>query len=144
MSHRCYMFVQSVLGKNCANSGHAELYKQPCRVRQNCSDSDDEEPGIGQSFQRQPNLRCSPTWALISVSEATSAVEKNISLKYNLFHTSELVTWTMTYSIFTTESFWTLPTHLTHLPLKKCSENSDRYKVKWQIKKERIFTWPYK
>lgn len=49
---------------------------------------------------RHPSARCSSTRALISNSEAILTREANLTLIYNVFHTSDLVTWIMTYTIF--------------------------------------------
>lgn len=67
--HHCYMFIQSMLGKSHAVLDILKYMNSPA------------EPGTGQPFQRQSNLRCSPTWSLISISEATSTIEGTISLK---------------------------------------------------------------
>lgn len=58
--------------------------------------------GTSQPIQRQPSPRCSSTRALISNSEAILTRETNLTLIYNVSHTSDLVTWTMTCSIFKT------------------------------------------
>lgn len=45
-------------GQESCRVGGTEAHEQSCRVRQGRSYLTYEEPGTGQPFQRQPNLRC--------------------------------------------------------------------------------------